>query len=322
MRIEISIDGVNFIENRKGEKIIREKKGRSLVDFPDDYVVIDIETTGLDPRFDSIIEIAAIKVRNNKITDSFNTLVKPDYTNKSGYISTFITDLTGISNEMIEQNGISEFEAMKQFHDFIEDDILIGYNINFDINFIYDSFTAQLERPLINSFVDVLRIARKQLKELKNHKLKTLIEYYHLPYNNHHRAKEDCYITVDILNRLKKNVKDTIGLEEFKKTTKYYGKKNSANEISTDNTEFDEDNLCFGKHIVFTGKLEMVRSEAMQLVKDLGGIPQNNVTSQTDYLVLGDITYSANIKGDSTGKQKKAEELKLMDRLHFTGQKR
>ena len=310
--MEIEIESIALIKNTINKKTIREKKGQSLIDFPDNYIVVDTETTGLDPRFDSIIEIGAIKIRNNKIVDSFNTLIKPDRTRKSGYVSSFITDLTGISNDMIEQDGISELEAMKQFNNFIKEDILVGHNANFDINFLYDSFIDQLEIPMTNSFIDVLRIARRQLKELKHHRLEDLMKHYGLFSDSQHRAKEDCYTTDNIFNHLKKDVKDTIGLEEFKKTVRsHYSKKVSANEVVTENTEFDEDNLCFGKYMVFTGKLEMIRAEAMQLVRDLGGIPQNNVTSQTNYIVLGDLTYSANIKGDSTSKQKKAEKLKL-----------
>ncbi|OJF96163.1 exonuclease domain-containing protein [Alkalibacterium sp. 20] len=309
--MEIGTEGMTLIKNARREKTIREQKGQSLIDFPEDYTVIDTETTGLDPIFDSIIEIGAIKVRNNKIVDSFSTLIKPDRTKKSGYISSFITDLTGISNDMIEQDGIPEFEAMKLFNNFIKEDILVGHNANFDINFLYDSFIEQLDMPMVNSFIDVLRIARRQLKELKHHRLEDLMEHYSLSSDNQHRAKEDCYITDTIFNHLKKDIKDTVGLEDFRKTVKYHGKKISANEVVTENTKFDEDNLCYGKYIVFTGKLEMVRAEAMQLVKDLGGIPQNNVTSQTDYLVLGDLTYSVNIKGNSTSKQKNAEKLKL-----------
>lgn len=309
--METETEGMALIKGTRKKKTIREQKGQSLINFPDNYIVVDTETTGLDPRFDSIIEIGAIKIRNNKIVDSFNTLIKPDRTRNSGYVSSFITDLTGISNDMIEQDGISEFEAMKQINDFIKEDILVGHNVNFDINFLYDSFINHLEIPMTNSFIDVLRIARKQLKELKKHRLVDLMKHYSLSSDNQHRAKEDCYITDNIFNHLKKDVKDTVGLEEFKKSMKYYSKKLSANEVVTEKTKFDEDNLCFGKYMVFTGKLEMVRAEAMQLVKDLGGIPQNNVTSQTDYLILGDLTYSANIKGNSTSKQKKAEKLKL-----------
>ena len=76
---------------------IRPNKGQSLIAFPNDYTVVDIETTGLSPEYDSIIEISALKVKDNVIIDKFTTLVNPEC-----YICEFITELTGITNEMVE----------------------------------------------------------------------------------------------------------------------------------------------------------------------------------------------------------------------------
>ena len=76
--------------------------------------------------------------------------------------------------------------------------------------------------------------------------------------------------------------------------------------------EIDKDNPIYGKYVVFTGALEKFkRSEAMQLVANLGGINQNGVTKATDYLVLGNNDYCATIKGGKSSKQKKAEEYML-----------
>ena len=75
----------------------QREKGKSLLDFPSNYVLFDIETTGLDPEYDEIIEIGAIKVDNNKVMDEFHSLIKPD-----NEIDEFITNLTGITNEMVE----------------------------------------------------------------------------------------------------------------------------------------------------------------------------------------------------------------------------
>lgn len=317
LEIMMTSQGIKLIESARKEKTIRELKGNSLIAFPADYTLVDIETTGLDPRFDSIIEIGAVKVRDNKTISSFNTLVRPESAYKEDgdtvkYVSSFITSLTGISNDLLEKEGISEIDAITQFKDFIKEDILVGYNVNFDINFLYDAFITQLVTPMNNSFVDVLRIARKQLKGLKKHRLKDLMSYYDVSSDHHHRATEDCYITEAIFTHLKSDIVKEIGLDEFTKTVRQHREKVSANKITTEITKFDEDNLCFGKYMVFTGKLEnMIREEAFKLVKDLGGTPQDNVTSQTNYLVLGDITYSTNVKGNATGKQKKAEKLKL-----------
>ena len=79
-------------------KTTREFKGKSLLDLPSDYVVIDLETTGLSPEFDEIIEISAIRFTNDNRTDSFSSLVKPNHK-----IPEFITELTGITNDMVAQ---------------------------------------------------------------------------------------------------------------------------------------------------------------------------------------------------------------------------
>ena len=80
----------------------RKYKGKSLLEWVDNYVLVDIETTGLSPKECEIIEIGAIKVKENKIVDTFDTLLKID-----GRLPYFITKLTGITNEMLEE-GIEQ----------------------------------------------------------------------------------------------------------------------------------------------------------------------------------------------------------------------
>ena len=74
-----------------------ELKGKSLIEIPNKYIAFDIETTGLDPAYGEIIEIGAIKIENGKEIETFNTLIKPEYE-----IDEFITELTGITNEMLK----------------------------------------------------------------------------------------------------------------------------------------------------------------------------------------------------------------------------
>ena len=104
-----------------GEK--RAYKGKSLVLFPEDYTVVDIETTGFDPMFDAIIEVAGIKYKGKNEVDRFQSLVKPDYNE----IPDYITELTGITNEMVA-NAPTFSVAFKQFTDWclnIKDDVMI-----------------------------------------------------------------------------------------------------------------------------------------------------------------------------------------------------
>lgn len=111
----------------------RPLKGNSLLDFPNDYVVLDIETTGLDPDYDDIIEISAMKCVADEPIDAFSTLIKAPFG-----VSDFITDFTGITNEMLaDAPAISDI--FPQFLEFLSDNIIIGHNVNFDVNFLYDT---------------------------------------------------------------------------------------------------------------------------------------------------------------------------------------
>lgn len=190
-------------------------KGDSLIDCLDDYTIIDIETTGLDPTNDKIIELAALKVRDNKIVNNYSTLINPKIE-----IDTFITELTGITNEMLKNAPVIE-EKLQEYIDFIGEDIIIGHNINFDINFIYDCYEKYFNSFLFNDYIDTLRLSRDFIKDTPNHKLKTLSEKFNINYDNAHRALNDCYITNNLYMILKVliNSKDTVRSEFIDKIT-------------------------------------------------------------------------------------------------------
>lgn len=174
----------------------RPNKGRSLLEMPRNFVVIDIETTGLKPETNEIIEIGAIKVENMVVVDVFQEFVKPQ--NK---IPSFITQFTGITNEMvIDAPSISD--VLLHFIRFIGDDLLMGHNVNFDINFIYEGLMRELNMSLTNDFVDTLRVARNRLKGLPNYKLGTLAHYFDINSDDHHRALKDCQMTFEIYKKL------------------------------------------------------------------------------------------------------------------------
>ena len=165
----------------------RPYKGKSLLVFPDDYCVIDIETNGFGPYLE-ILELSAVRFRGGALQDSFSTLVKP-----SRKIYPFISALTGITDEMA-QCGAQLVPSLERFSNFIGDDILLGYNVNFDINIIYDNMLARLGKPLSNDFVDILRFARKTLPDLADHKQTTVASYFGVSTDGAHRAEADCLI--------------------------------------------------------------------------------------------------------------------------------
>lgn len=169
-------------------------------DFPENYVVVDIETTGLRAQSDSIIEISAIKYINGKKAGEFSELINPE---KNG-ITPFIMGLTGITYDMVK-NARDELSVLKSFDDFVGDYKIVGHNVKFDISFIDYAFKNRFNKAFDNEFIDTLKLSRSILKHLKHHKLKDLAKYYEIDYNGAHRALRDCEITNQCLERLRED---------------------------------------------------------------------------------------------------------------------
>lgn len=310
------------------ELMQKRNKGQSLILFPDDYIVIDIETTGLDPDYCSIIEVGAIRIQNRQIMDTFSSLIKPqnyvvvmqqdknndDYIIHNGetvrFIDKFISELTGITNRMLA-NAPSEQEVLPNFFNFIGDSVLVGHNVNFDINFLYDRRMSLFSKPLNNNFIDTLRISRKLFKNYSNHKLTTLVKNLGVADSIEHRAESDCLYTMRCFEEMRKYVLDN-KIDMFELSQSRHGRGISLNSICATVDSFDESNLLYGKCCVFTGILErMLRREAAQLVVNSGGICENTVTKKTNYLILGNNDFCKSVKDGKSLKQKKAEELIL-----------
>lgn len=183
----------------------RIHKGKSLIEKANDYTVVDIETTSLDSYCGEILEISAIKVKNKKIVDQFSELIKIN--EEVGY---FTTRLTGITNDMILREGKELTLVLRSFKDFVRDDIIIGHNVNFDINFLYDSMKENLGIYLENDYIDTLRLSRKVLPQLRHHKLDDLIDYFDLKVRNKHRALNDCILTNQVYIELSKYLEKTV----------------------------------------------------------------------------------------------------------------
>lgn len=169
-------------------KTIREYRGQSLFSLPDDYTVVDIETTGLDPSASEIIELSAIRCRGREKTAFFSTLVKPLVP-----VSPFITSLTGITNGML-LNAPRIDGVLDDFYSFLGEDILLGHNVSFDVNFLYDNYLRTKGIYFKNDFVDVLRLSRRALPDLPSHRQTALADYFGLDIVGAHRALKDCEI--------------------------------------------------------------------------------------------------------------------------------
>lgn len=159
-------------------------------------VVFDIETTGLDPANDQIIELGAVKIIDGNIVEKFSTFVKP--TKKIPYE---VIDLTGITNEMVENAPPVEY-VIKEFYDFTRDCIISGHNvIGFDMKFVR-RFGEELGLEFDNEIIDTLNESRRVLLKLSHYNLGTVVKALGLTLEGAHRAWNDAYATAQVLLKL------------------------------------------------------------------------------------------------------------------------
>ena len=309
MVLSFSLGGISITGT---EKKIREK-GKNIFSIPTNYCIIDIETTGLSPDYDSIIEVSAVKYEDGKEIDKFTSLIKPEETYDDGtYIDSFVEKLTRITNEMLS-SAPAPLPVFKSFKEFIGKNVLIGHNVNFDVNFLYDNFSHYLSEKLDNDFVDTMRFSRFLHPEESHHRLVDLSERYSIDYSGAHRSLNDCYITQNCYEHLQKEMIEKYGsIDKCIDVWKKHKSGLKATDIQSSKDSFDIMHPLYGKVCVFTGTLEkMQRKDAMQLVADVGGINADSVTKKTNYLILANNTYCPLIKDGKSNKQKKAEKLKL-----------
>lgn len=191
----------------------RAFKGRCLTDFPRSFTCIDIETTGLSPIYDDIIEVSGIRVIDGKTAATFSETI-----NIGRPLPPFITALTGITDKELEKSNSAE-NVLTRFCSFVGGDILLGHNVNFDINFLYDKCLDKTGILFENDFVDTLKIGKRLLPHLKHHKLDDLADYYSIPPRCLHRALGDCEMTVNCYFKMLSDIEDELSFFA-KKTVK------------------------------------------------------------------------------------------------------
>ena len=150
------------------------------------YVCVDLETTGLNPINDRIIEIGAVRVENGKITEKFQTLVDPERP-----VGSFITSLTGITDEMLF-HAPNTSSALEAFAEFSGNSVLVGHNIHcFDIRFLCSEFQFFLHQSFMNDYIDTYRMAKKLFPADHHYKLADLIIKFGIAETEEHRALSD-----------------------------------------------------------------------------------------------------------------------------------
>lgn len=161
------------------------------------YVSVDIETTGLNPGLDEIIEIGAVKVMKDEVVDTYSTLVlcqSPP--------SKEITELTGIDAAMIQKNGQELSVAIAGLLDFFGDLPLLSHNADFDYRFIRAACEELGIPPFSNRRIDTLSLSRRLVKDVDNYRLGTMLKYFSIEYVGEHRGFTDCMSTKLLYDRL------------------------------------------------------------------------------------------------------------------------
>ena len=176
----------SFAKRKVSDHSLRQNKG---------YVVIDLETTGLHPERDKIIEIGAVKW--DGITETFyNALVNIHET-----IPPVISGLTGITDDMLKE-GLDIQSALQDLRDFIGNNILVGYNLSFDMDFLNTALHKCGMQGIGNDIIDVLKTVKREKLFQENYKLQTTLESYGISGTVPHRALEDAKLIFQLSSKL------------------------------------------------------------------------------------------------------------------------
>jgi DNA polymerase-3 subunit alpha (Gram-positive type) len=205
-RLHLNEDTLELIENDFESRAFAET----------DFVVFDFETTGAKTPPCRVTEVGAYRVKNGKIIEEFQTLVNPE-----APIPPFITSLTGISDRMV-RNAPKFREIAADFLDFIGDSVLVAHNAHFDMRFLNHEIGRIHENYRIaNPSLCTVRLSRRLVTNIENHRLRTLADYYSIVLVNHHRASDDAHATahifINLLEQLQNHgVTDLAAAKKFK----------------------------------------------------------------------------------------------------------
>lgn len=180
------------------------QKGTLINKYTPNYVIFDLETTGISPNYDEVIEISALKVKGGEVVDEFNTLVNPGRKIPFG-----ATKVNGITNAMVAEAPAFS-HVLAEFLDFAEGLVLVGHNIaRFDMKFIWRDAEQYFGEIPQNNYVDTLQVARKHLPKMEHHRLVDLAEHYGISSEGAHRALNDCYMNQKVYECMVAEMRET-----------------------------------------------------------------------------------------------------------------
>lgn len=184
------------------------------------YVVFDTETTGLSARYDKVIELAAVKMKDGEVIERFEQFIDPGHP-----LSQTTIKLTSITDDMV-RGSKSEKEVFEMFQEFCKGSIIVGHNATFDVDFMNTGY-ARHGLPLIGEpWLDTLPMARLLYPEMKGFRLNTLAKKLNVNLEHHHRAIYDAEATGYIYYAMLKDAEEKFNIE-------YHDQFNTQNDDDT-----------------------------------------------------------------------------------------
>jgi len=207
--IEIDLETLNFLGlpiQKSGNEVFLKTKKHSFKD--ETYCIVDIETNGNSPVKNQIIEIGAVKIKNGKVIDRFESYIYADF------IPPAITKLTNITKEDLK-DAPSLKKVLQDFKLFLGDSVFVAHNVKFDYNFISSSMQVVGLEKLLNRKFCTVDLSRKTI-DAPRHGLAFLREFLNIDIGEHHRAYADAVSAGKVLEECFKNLpQDVVTTEDL-----------------------------------------------------------------------------------------------------------
>ncbi len=207
----------DLIRNDRRFKIVDNNTVELLEDSWDskllknlDFVVVDVEATGAKTPPNRLIELGAYRIRDGRIVDKFLQLVNPEIP-----IPRFVMSLTGISNDMVKRAPVFA-EVAPKWLDFVSDSVLVAHNAPFDTSFLNHEISRVYPgHRMVNPHLCTVKLSRRVLPDISNHRLDTLADHFSIPIVSRHRAGSDALATAEIFLLLLTRMEDEHGVKDL-----------------------------------------------------------------------------------------------------------
>lgn len=247
----------------------------------DDFIVIDLETTGLTPESDKIIQLSAVHYVDHVEVENFSSFVNPNC-----HIPEMISRMTGITDNTVLSSPSIDDILPKYISFLSKSKFVTGYNIKFDLTFLSYAVGQDIEEFV--TWFDTMILFRRAVK-LDRYRLSDACEYIGY-YDNFHNALCDCRACGAVLNYLCKDNRLDHALyskaERLEALALHISKKETR-KCCLDINDVSPNGPLFGKGIVFTGELSFGRNEAIAMAEKAGAVVKSSVSKKISYLVVG-----------------------------------